>query len=454
MRKFMRNLLVTCILSFLSFTYLNAQQPEWVASLAIDPEYYIGISSCEKSVPDYQSIATKKALSLIAEQIQTTVISSNELYTTEHNFNFNEEFIQSVKTTSNITLQDYELYQAWEDSSTYFIYYRLSKQLYRDNLSVAYDMALDNCSKKIVEAEAYFSLQKIDETISTYLEASKFLEPVISNSFIADKYAMVVNQWNDIQSQLLKLLFDFQVQPVKEKLQLTRGRLLSTEFDVNTLYAGQVGPVKLGDIPVIFDLSGNLTAFEKKIVNSDNEGVANNQIVNIYNESLAYTIYCKIDFAGYLERYGDYQILRSSEFSNLMSNCKILVEVIPVIVVINSSEYTYEEKNSSTVIRNELGNYLRSQNVSVQDNEKRCDYIINLDANTRQGNHYEDVYSAFLDVEYKVFKNSNDSLVVSGNMEPVKGVSLNFESAAARAYKNVKEEVRSKLGKEILRYLK
>jgi hypothetical protein len=145
-------------------------------------------------------------LNLIAEQIQVTVTSSNELYTTEHNFNFNQEYIESIKTSSSLTLQDYELYQVWEDSSTYFVYYRLSKQVYRDKLSLAYDNALENCSRKVLDAEANLASGKVDEALGTYLEASKFLESVISNSFIQEKYNLVVNQWNSIQSQLLKVL--------------------------------------------------------------------------------------------------------------------------------------------------------------------------------------------------------------------------------------------------------
>jgi len=450
----MRNVLLSCIILYLSLTGLKAQQPEWVASLSIDPEYYIGISSCEKSVPDYQHIATKNALSLISEQIQVTVITSNELYTTEHNFNFNQQFTESVKTSSNVTLQDYELYQAWEDEKTYFVYYRLSKKVYRDNLVLTYDNALDNCQVKIADAEAFLLVNKIDEAIRTYLEASKFLEGVISNSFIQEKYSMVVNQWYTIQSRLLKLLFDFQVVPLKEKMQLTKGMILSTEFEVATTYAGVDDPVVLSDIPVIFELSGNFNAFEKRTVTSDNSGIAKNRIINIYNETLTYTIYCRIDFDSYLNRQGEYQVLKSPEFANLISNCKILVEVIPVTVVINSEEYTFSKKNSSAAIKNELGNYFRTQNIAVIENEKKSDYIINLKSDTRNGNFYEDVYSSFLDIEYEVYKNSNDSLVVNGSMSPVKGVSLNYETAAAQAYKNAKDEIKPKLGKVILPYLK
>lgn len=450
----MRNLPFTWILILLSISQLRAQQPEWVASLSIDPEYYIGISSCKKSEPDYQGIASKRALSLIGEQIQVNIISSNELYTTEHNFNFNQEFIQSVKTTSNITLQDYELYQAWEDSATYFVYYRLSKKLYRDNLSVAYDVAIDNCQAKTLVAEEYMASGKINEAIGAYLEASRFLEGVIANSFIADKYALVINQWNSIQSQLLKIMFDFWVKPEKDKLQLTRTKIFSNEFSVKTIYYGPDKEINLQDIPVSYDLSGNLNAFEQKTVNSDNHGDAKNTVVNIYNEALTYTIYCRIDFSTYLNRYGEYQILDGPEFNNLTSNCRILIEVIPVIVTINSMELTYSEKNSSQVIKNELGKYLRAQNIAVVENEKKSDYVINLTADTRRGTIYEDVYSAYVDIEYEVYFHSNDSLVVSGNINPVKGVSLNFENAALKAYKNLKDEIKSKLGKVILPYLK
>jgi hypothetical protein len=64
------------------------------------------------------------------------------------------------------------------------------------------------------------------------------------------------------------------------------------------------------------------------------------------------------------------------------------------------------------------------------------------------------MYSAFVDIEYNVYKNSNDSLVVSGNMSPVKGAGLSYQTAASQAYKNVKDQIKPKLGKVILPYLK
>lgn len=448
--------ILPCILVFLlmALTRIYSQQPGWTNSLVIDPEYYTGISSCSKSEPDYQGIAAKKALGLIAEQIQTTIISSNEMYSSEHNFNFNEEFIQSVKTSSSITLQDYEIYQAWENEESYYVYYRLSKQVYHDNLMLAYDRALDHCMQKTTDAETFLTSLKIDAAIGAYLEASKFLEPLVSNSFIPEKYAMVVNEWNGIQSQLLKILFDFRVIPLRDKIQTTRGKLLAELFEVKVRYEGKEDRISLEDIPVVFDLAGNLNAFEFKVKNTDNEGIARNQLVNLYNESLAYTIYCKIDFGGYLGRFGDYQVMQSPEFSNLASNTKILVEVIPVTVAINSSEYTFGRKNSSLIIKNELSTFLRSRNIAVIENEKKCDYLISLVADTRRGNVYDEVCSAFLDINFEVVSRSDDSVVVSGNLDPVKGLSLSFETAAGQAYKNVKEEIRSGLGKTLLPYLK
>jgi hypothetical protein len=450
----MKQLVISLILLLLFASQVKAQQPEWTTMPDIDPDYYFGIGSCEKAVPDYREIATKRALSLIAEQIQVNISSSNELYTSEYNFRFNQVYSENIVATSAVTLQDYELYQAWEDSAVCFVFFRLSKQLYRENLSKTYDIALDNSSVCIARADSLLSSGKIEESIGSYLRASKFLEPVIVNSFIPDKYARVVNQWNEIQSQLLKILFDTGIRPLKEKFLITKGNIFNADFEVETFYKGPDTKFVMNDIPIIYELSGNLNAFEKKVIYTDNRGIASNNIINIYNEALAYTIYCKIDFEGYLDRYKDYLMMDNPEFDNLISNCKILIEIIPVTVKINSDEKTFSRKNPSAMIKNELANYLRNQNIAVLDNEKKSDYIIDLKADSRQGNCYNEMCSSFIDVEYEVYKNSNDSLLISGNMEPVKGLSLSFEAAASQAYKNVKEDIKPKLGKVILPYLK
>jgi hypothetical protein len=450
----MKYLILTSLIIILRISYCYPQQPGWVTSFTADPEYYIGISSCEKSNPDYQSIATKKALSLITEQIQVTISSSNELYTSENNFKLNQDYFGTVKTYSNIKLKDYELYQNWEDENIYFVYYRLSKQTFKNNLVFEYDEALGNSEKKIADAEAYLASKKIDESISSWLEASKFLEELITNTFIHEKYALVVNQWYAIQSQVLKILYGFEIQPVSESYRLSKSKIFSTDFEIDSKFIENDTSVMLTNIPVIFELSGNLNAFERKTINSDYNGLARNRIVNIYNESLNYTINCRIDFINFLNRHGDYQILKGKEFENLVADCKILIEVIPLIVCIKSVESTFSEINSSSMIKNELGNYLRSQNISVVDNEKNCDYILEINSNTREGTNYEDVYSSFLDIEYALYESATHSLVYNNNLNSIKGVSLDYNAAANQAYINARSQIKDKLGRVILPYLK
>ena len=71
---------------FFFFLSVNcySQTPEWVTITPIDSEYYIGISSHEKGYANYQNVATKKALSIISEQIQINIKSSNELFILEN----------------------------------------------------------------------------------------------------------------------------------------------------------------------------------------------------------------------------------------------------------------------------------------------------------------------------------------------------------------------------------
>lgn len=450
----MKKALLTASLLIFCVVQILAQRPVWVDSLVIDPEYYVGISSCEKSLPDYQSTATKKALSLITEQIQVTITSSNELYTQENNDQFSQDFFQSVKSFSSIKLQGYELYQAWENDSVYYVYYRLSKLTYRDNLAFEYDNALNNSVMKAGKADTLMQEGKFDEAVSAYLEASKFLEEPLSNTFIPDKHAQVANQWYDIRSELLKILYNFQLQPLQPKYEMTKALLLTTDFEIQAKYAGGGTPVSLPNIPVIFDLSGNINAFENKSVNTDNTGTARNRIVNIYNEAMTYTIRGRIDFKNYLERRGDYEMLQGKEFDNLFASSRMVIEVIPVVVCITSTELVFSENTFNSVLKNELSNYLRTQNITFTDKENESDYTISLKSDTRKGNIYEDVYSVFLDIDYTIHSMPGNTLVFSGNQSNIKGVSLSYEAAAKQAYNNARTEIKDKLGRVILPYLK
>lgn len=431
-----------------------AQAPGWVTNTPVNNEFYIGIGSSKKSYSNYQKRATKEALSEIAEQIQINIKSRNELFVSQNRKGISRDFFQNVVSTSDVQLQDYELYATWGNKDEYYVYYRLSKEKFRENMIAQYDEAITNSNKKISDAKSYFKAGKINAAVGAYLNASKFLEHLIDNSFIQAKHDSVVNNWYNIQSAIIKIANEFEVSPGKSTYAVSKNGIFDTDLSVKTFISGKNMKHSLAQVPVIFKLSHNLNAFYRKSVNSDNHGICKDKIVNIYDHSNNYTVTCKIDFENYFNNFGNYLILQDKAFNKLFSDCSINIHVIPLKVMIKSTELIYSSPRNFPAIKNEVSDYLRRHYFSISKSVKNSDYLIKIKANTRRGTYYDGIYSAFLTVEYSIINRHTGKTVYNGNIDNVKGVSLSYDAAAEKAYDNFKEDDYRKLIQSILPYLK
>lgn len=431
-----------------------AQAPEWVTNTPVNNEFYIGIGSSKKSYPDYQKRATKEALSAIAEQIQINIKSQNELFVSQNKSGISRDFFQNVVTTSSVQLQGYELYAKWENNEDYYVYYRLSKKKFREDMVVQYDKAINNSNKKISDAKSYLKAGKINAAVAAYLDASKFLEDMVGNSFIPEKHAAIVNNWSAVKSALIRIANNVQISPLYSEYTLSKNKLFDTEIPVRTFISENNMKKSIAEVPVIFRLSNNYNAFYRKSVNTDNNGICMDKIVNIYNASNNYTITCKIDFENYFNDFGDYLILKDKAFEDLYSTCDINIHVIPLKVLVESTELINSSPRSFHTIKNDVSNYLRRHYFYISKSLKNSDYLIKIRSDTRKGTYYMGMYSSFLTVEYSVINNHTGRTVYKGNITDIKGVSLNYQSAAEKAYDNFKEDNNQELVQSILPYLK
>ncbi|HNP07356.1 MAG TPA: LPP20 family lipoprotein, partial [Cyclobacteriaceae bacterium] len=114
-------------------TDLQNPRPEWLSAKPMQDRYYIGIGhSAKDGINNYIQIAKSSALEDIISEIRVTVSSTSVLSQIDANKEFQERYEQIIKTTASDELEEYEQVDAWEDDQNYWVYYRLSKQRYKE----------------------------------------------------------------------------------------------------------------------------------------------------------------------------------------------------------------------------------------------------------------------------------------------------------------------------------
>jgi hypothetical protein len=446
--------------TFLSIVFLlfvivtHSQVPGWVKNPPIDDDFYTGIGISSMSEPDYHSIATRKALSLIAEQIQVTIKSSNELNILETEEGYYEDFSQNVQTETALTLKGYEQVDSWDDGNTYYVYYRLSKALFREQMEKLYDDALMFSASRRKMADQYLWNGETDQAIQALLDASRQLEPLTGNTFIPGKHTDVLDAWNETRARIIDLLYCFQLVPEKEEYRLSRAGIYDEVILVITKLNCDTLVTNLSRVPVNFSLNNNLNAFARKTSFSDRNGIATNNIISIYNEQPSYKVRCTINFNQYLQRFGDYKILEYKEFDDLFSVCTIPVEIEKVSVNIESDELEFGITNQKGIVRNHIATFLTDNHIGLSAEKDESDYFLKISANTSKGPVYEDVYVSYLSVSYDLIYPETGRLIKSVDLNMIKGVGLSYETASKKAYENAGDALQSSLRWRLLPSLK
>lgn len=124
----MRRLLFFIFL--LSPILLNGRVPEWINSKPNNSLYYWGIGVCELSNINYKDIAKREALEEIIQQISIKVENNSFISIRETNLDIQEDFQQNFKMSSQVYLEDLEIYDSYQDKKNYYVCYRLSKDEY------------------------------------------------------------------------------------------------------------------------------------------------------------------------------------------------------------------------------------------------------------------------------------------------------------------------------------
>ncbi|MFO0268507.1 MAG: LPP20 family lipoprotein, partial [Cyclobacteriaceae bacterium] len=113
-------------------TDVQNTRPAWLSAKPQQSGYYVGIGQGIKDgTNNYIQAAKKSAFEDLISEIKVTVSSSSVLTQIDANKEFQEKYEQIIQTTAADDIQEFEQVDSWEDEKTYWVYYRLSRERYR-----------------------------------------------------------------------------------------------------------------------------------------------------------------------------------------------------------------------------------------------------------------------------------------------------------------------------------
>lgn len=413
-------------------TDLQNPKPAWLSAKPIQDRYYIGIGhSVKDGINNYIQSAKKSALEDIISEIRVTVSSTSVLSQIDANKEFQEKYEQIIKTTATDELQEFEQVDAWEDDQNYWVYYRLSKQRYKEikdeQKRNAVTLALDFFTKAKQSERAGDDVQALGFYFKGFGAIEKYLAEPIRLEYEGKEILLT----NEIYASIQQLLDKMQLVATPHEIMLNRRVAQSAQtVVVSAIYKDSKKPIAGLPLKAAFEKGAGDVFPDYK---TDEAGQSKILLTKISSKDMEQTVAVKVNmlnFAG--ENASDIYSLVAERM--VVPKVNILLKVQRPIVYITSVEKTLGINKSSEQITNRLKNFLTSSGFEFTDNRSKAELWMDVNANSEKGAVSGSIYITYVTAVIKVVSLDGNKEIYATTLDRIKGYSLDYERSSQEAY--------------------
>jgi hypothetical protein len=427
-------------------------KPQWVQQRPTNDLYYVGIGIASKaSNPfDFQQVAKKNAVNDLVSEIKVTVSSNSALMQFQNNKEFSQQFESDIKVTALNTIEHFTVVDSWEDKEYFWIYYRLSKDEYKETQRKRMMAALE-------QAENYYSralqmdkdqfMQSIRLKIKALSALQFYLNQDLQTVIDGKQVYMVSELINSIQNQLYEV-------ELKSKTHLPNGivgKPLKEPFEVKARY--RLGNEPVPYLPLYLQLdNGRIEGTQ--LTETDQTGVASLTISRIVEKSPVQNIRVLVNIHSIIKTDSLSQTLQNMLFSLDAPSTTIRLNVIPIKVFMQSEEQNLGKPLQASYLDAALKKQMIDDGATFVDAKEQADYVMKIVANTvPQGAIWGNMRTATLNLTLSVIDNTNRVEIYKDGLRDIKGFQTTDENAGIDAYRTATQQVLKNLYPSLKREL-
>ncbi|MGE0077554.1 MAG: LPP20 family lipoprotein [Bacteroidales bacterium] len=422
------------------------ESPSWVKARPAIQLYYVGIGSARKTGDpnSYMQTAKQNALADMASDISINISSNSVLSAFESQQRYFEDYSSTIRANAQKDLEGYEVVDTWEDSQSYWVYYRLSKDTYRklveEKKNNAISKSLDFYDKAIKSIEN----NDIRVGLVLLVKALEPIKPYFAETIMAKYNGTDIFLGNEIIQALSSTLNNLSVSGPND-LSVKMGKPVSqSELQFMVNYK-QIYPQKG------FPLKANYT--EKPITQSktvtEANGSASYGIDAVRSTKSTERFKVTMDFEAIV-----YESTTDFTIRKLLS--RLNAPMFEVIINISKPSFYIVsiEKNIGNVMSENLlaeaaKRKLVEDGLPIVNNQDNADYILTIDGSTVQTSKSKDYKQATLAAIISVKKHSGVE-VYRKSLDGVIGTHFNIEMAGKNAYSDAAKKVENTVMREII----
>lgn len=411
---------------------LQNTKPTWLSAKPDQSFYYIGIGHSTKTgTNNFVQEAKKSALEDLVSEIKVNVSGTSVLSQIDANKEFQEKYEQIIKTTAADEIEEFEQVDSWQDDRNYWVYYRLSKQRYKEikdeQKRNAVSIGLDFFTKA-KQAE-----RNNDPVLALgfYYQGFRAIEKYLAEPIRLEFEGKEILLTSEVIASMQMLLDKLEIAVTPSEVTLNRRVSIDDQSFTANAY-DKASKKKIADLPL-------RATFEKGAGNvfpdykTNAEGSAKILLTKISSRDLEQTVSIKVNplsFAGGTATKIDSLVVQKL----VVPRATILLNVQRPLVYVSSVERSLGNVKSTQQVTNKIKNYLANAGFEFTDQKNKAELALDVDANSEKGAVSGSIFITYVTAVIRVSSVRDNKEIYATTLDRVKGFSLDFERSSQEAY--------------------
>ena len=406
------------------------ERPGWVRERPQKQGYFtgIGVASREGDAAEVRKQATNSALRDIATQIEVNVSSHTALEEEEDAFGLRQAYSSQIRTMVSKKLAGVEIVDTWEGEDEFWVYARLSEAKFAalrqekiDNARRLVFSLFEQAEKKMPGAVA--------EGLALYLQALGAVAGGLGDPLTVEYKGRNLHLDTEVPACIRDLLAAISLEAGSVPTGLKRGAEIDASLGVRAVYRDRDG----GASPVAgLPLAVGFAAGSGKFVapsRTGADGGAAVRLTRIEDADRVQVIRVQVDLE-VLKGAGEAGVSLSG-FTAPQVDIELTVGRQRVFV--QSRELNLGQPLQVMVIEPALKRLLSARGTEFAKSPDQADVLVQIEAQTRQGNRLQNIHFAFLDLTLSC-RRADGVEIFKTALNSVKGSGASFELAGIKAF--------------------
>ena len=344
-------------------TDLQNTKPAWLQAKPNADIYYNGIGHSTKGLNnDYLQEAKKSALEDLVSEIKVNVSSTSVLSQLDANKKFQESYEKIIQTVATDDIQEFEQVDSWQDQANYWVYYRLSKQRYKEIKDELKRNAVTKALDFFTKAKQAERSSDLVQALGLYFQGFKAIEKYLAEPIQLDFEGKSILLTNEIYTNIQSLLDKIQVTLTPSEV-LANRRISESGINVLAKAILKENSKTIASLPLraAFD-KGAGEVYPEYV--TDANGQSKILITKISARDLEQSVKASVNLAAFLGK--DSSSITSLVIDKMnVPSANLLLKVERPLVYVTSSEKAFGTDRTSRQMTNRLQNFITNSGFEI-----------------------------------------------------------------------------------------